>query len=183
WGKIPPGTWNRRSALQWPVLFLRGSPRRTGVGPRVPGAHCSMIRNKKPAVFGIEHDSVRVSDPGSVTLEQSQRGLVFFSVLPEHDHRAVMLQGEKHFFGGFVNGNPECSMGRVQFSCWWHIAFGVAVEDDQRIHCIVVDRVDVAGFGINIEAALKLDLRLEARNHPLWFGEPGARRSRGGPIV
>ena len=30
---------------------------------------------------------------------------------------------------------------------------------------------------------MKLDLRLEACNHPLWFGQPGRRRSGGGPIV
>src|SRR2546425_10361674 len=94
-----------------------------------------------------------------------------------------MLQSEEHFFRSFINGNAECPVRRVEFPSRRYVAPGSAIEDDQRIHRIVVDCVDVAGFGINIQAALKLDLGIQPGNDPLWLGQRGGGGSTRRSIV
>ena len=71
----------------------------------------------------------------------------------------------------------------MQLTSGRDIAFGVSIEDDQRIHCIVVDGVDVPRLRIDIETALKFNLRLKPGNHPLWLRQPGTGRSGGRPAI
>ena len=64
-----------------------------------------------------------------------------------------------------------------------HVAFGVPVEDHQRIYGVIIHCVNVAVLGINIKTALKFDLGIQPGNEPLRLGEPCGWRSCGSSIV
>src|SRR5205814_7693427 len=103
-------TGNCCRSLEWPVLFLPGSSRWPRIRTCASGTHCSVICNEHPPILGIECDSMRIGKPGRIALQQSKRRLILLRVLPEHDHRAVVLQREEHLFRCFINGDAECSV-------------------------------------------------------------------------
>ena len=67
-------------------------------------------------------------------------------------------------------------MGRVDLPVRFHVAFGAAIEDDERVDGIVINGIDAAVLGIDVQAALKFDLRIQAGNNSLGFAELGVRR-------
>ena len=120
----------------------------------MPGTHRAVIGDKNPAILGIKSDAMRIGQTRGVALQQSKRGCILVRILFEHDHRAVVLQSEVHLLRSFVNGYPKCSVGRVQFPIRRRVSFGAAIEDDQAIHGIVVDRIDAAVFGVDVEYSI-----------------------------
>ena len=61
-------------------------------------------------------------------------------------------------------------MRGMQLAVGRHIAHRLTGEHDQRIDGVVVDRVDIAVGGIDIEAALELDFRVQPADDPLGLG-------------
>ena len=58
----------------------------------------------------------------------------------------------------------------MQLAVGFHISYRFAGEDDQSVDRVIVHRVDVAGGRIDVEAALKLDFRVEAADDSFGIG-------------
>ena len=94
-----------------------------------------------------------------------------------------MLESEKHLLRCLIHSDSERPMRSVQFPVGGHVALGRAIKDYQRIHRVIVDCVDVAVFGVNVETALKLDLRIQSSEDSFRFRETSSRRSVGRAVI
>ena len=111
-----------------------------------------------------------IGETGVITLDHTQRGLRSFRrFVVDHDG-VVVLDGEEQFLLLFIDGDAEGAVRRVQLAIWRHIADGLARKHHERVDGIVIDGVDITVGGIDVQAALKLDLSVQAADDALGFG-------------
>src|SRR5207249_7509230 len=86
----------------------------------------SVVGYEHPAILGVQADSMRVFQSGSVTAEHSEGFILTLGVLVVHNHHWRVLDGQKHFLAGFVDCNSIGPVWRAQFPRWMSIVSLVA---------------------------------------------------------
>ena len=66
-----------------------------------------------------------------------------------------------------VDRNTKSAVGSMQLAVGNHVSDRLAGEDHQGIDGVVVDGVNIAVGGIDVEAALELDLCVQSADDPL----------------
>src|SRR5262249_49573179 len=81
-----------------------------------------------------------------------------------------------------VHGDTVCPVRGMQFAHRLHVSLRVSRKYSQRIHRIVIDRINVTALGIDINATVKFQLGQEASQNPLRFRKTSALGSIVGSI-
>jgi hypothetical protein len=75
----------------------------------------------------------------------------------------------------FIHGYAKSSVRSVQFPFGAYIALGLTGKNYQRIDGVIVHRVDIPIFGVNMNTALELDLGFQSADGALGLGDAGGR--------
>src|SRR5262245_47415699 len=137
--------------------------------------HTAMIGNEYEVVFRIQSYSVRVRQQSVFALEKPDGRVFGFGRLLKCYHCAVVLHREQKFLALLVHGYAEGSVWSVELAFRTYITLSLTGKDYQRIHRVVIHRVNIPIFGVNIDTTLELDLGLQSANGALRLGYAGGR--------
>src|SRR6202035_5054771 len=113
---------------------------------------------------------MRIGKSRTAALNYSDRSFVSLLHLVVNHKSIVMLNAQKQFFGFLVDRDAEGAVGSMKLSVGGYIADSLARENNQAVHSIIVDCINVAGDWIDIESALEFDLCIQAPNDALGVG-------------
>src|SRR5262249_8031564 len=161
-----------------PIRFLQVAFPDSSTGLHGPGAnlmHTAMVGNEYEVVFRIQSYSVRVREQSVFALEKPDGRVFGFGRLLECYHCAVVLNREQKFLALLIHGYAKGSVGSVELTFGTYIPLGLTRKDYQRIYRVVIHRVNIPIFGVNIDTTLELDLGLQSANGALRLGYAGRR--------
>ena len=138
----------------------------------------AVIGDEHPLVLCVETDSMRIGEPDMRAFQDTKRLVIPLGHLAMHDNFIVMLNGEEDLLGLFVDCNAICSVRRMQRPVRAGVPSRIPREDRERIECVVVDGINIAGLRVDIQAAVELNFRVVSGNDALRL-----RQARGGRSV
>src|SRR6516164_2381880 len=102
-----------------------------------------------------------------LTLQNTKWFVVSLSRLAMYDDFIVVLDSEKDLLRVFINRNAVGSVRGMKRPVRAGVPSRISREDRERIECVVVDGINVAGFRINVQATVEFDFRVVAGNDAL----------------
>src|SRR5271169_3356729 len=80
-----------------------------------------------------------------------------------------MLNAQQDFLMFLINRYAKSSMRGSDLAIWGNVSPSFGGKDSEVIFCIIVNRIDVAVFRIDIKATLKLDVCFQTSHFPYRF--------------
>src|SRR5205823_12706550 len=108
-----------------------------------------------------------------VALHDSKRDWVAIGVLRVDHKSGRRLDGQEQFLGAFIHRDGEAAMWRIDRTVGGIVTLLLVRPDGEIVGRVAVYAVDVAGEGIDIQAAVFRNLGVRTTDDALGLGESG----------